>query len=153
MTFPFPFEDLHDVFDADGTAEMRTIPMRYELFDLLQTEQVSPEEAFRLGIYWFLCDAMLDRLAKDGTGEEERYAALWSLVSEVSSRYAPLRYSFYEQHQSLRARQLAGHARDAHHHGLKDWVKPRIEKDIESYTRRIEALRLVLDHHGADADG
>ncbi|MHB8512449.1 MAG: hypothetical protein ACYDCC_09725 [Actinomycetota bacterium] len=145
--FPFPFDDLAALFDpAADCFEVTTVKLRGEEYDLLADNDVSPDEAFRLGLYDLLCDTMLRPMGDAST----RYQVLHELLSTVSSLYAPLRFRFYEQNQGTQATSLAGSARDASLASLRQWVVPRLERDIAAYEARIVALNAALAHLNLD---
>jgi hypothetical protein len=140
---PFPFGEVGDLWDDPG--EMVELPLADDALEALAGGEVGPEEAFRLGVYAALCDAMLARMEKENPGVEAQLSALRELTGTVASRYGPLRFRHNEQAQSARARKLAGAARDTHSAGLKTWVIPRLQQDIRLYVRRIDSLRRALE--------
>lgn len=138
---PFLFDDPASLWDDPG--DPITLAIRAESLEILALGDVSTEEAFRLGLYDLLLERGLSAL------EEETDASriIAGLISAVSARYAPLRYRFYEQDASLRARKLAGGARDTNASAMKNWLVPNLKRDIAAYRARIASLRSAIDEH------
>jgi hypothetical protein len=99
---------------------------------------------------FLLSVGLFDLLAEaaEGTGPEEAAARLDTLLSRVEAVEPTVRFWLFEQSGRAEEYELLARMRGRDVAMMREWLLPRLRRDIEAYRARVQALRQVLGEVG-----
>lgn len=117
--------------------------VQVDLPDLPGIPQDPAEWRFVLeaGLFDIVVEAELRTLDSD----QDRLRRIDAAVRSVESLLPVTRYAFYDRSEEMRKRELSSRMHRREIDTTTGWMLPRLQRDIESYRARIDALRAAIE--------
>lgn len=133
---PLPvFEEaLTRIGDAAGPVELETVEIQ---------DGKGSDDDVRAAVYAGMLDLLIERLSNEAE-QEVVAAALVRGLRIVRSAEPPLHFAHAEQANTIREHELAARMRGRSNAVTRDWMIPRLRRDIEAYRAHIRALKAAL---------
>jgi len=103
------------------------------------------EGPLRFMVYVGLFDMLTDAVADGHSEPGERRDVLERLYRTVQAAEGPLRFALFDEGGRAEQRELISRMRGKDIAMTREWMIPRLHRDIAAYRARIEALRAALE--------